>query len=126
MRVAAIRTHLRVVGLMDTLFPRFHPLNDVGCRRRDVGTPVPCSRKADLWVIGYACEIMADANCGTVTIVDSKLPYPDCPTPPNRPLYALKQTLQNRVWRCRFIAVRNEQQGKMARGLFPRIRELVR
>jgi len=76
-------------------------------------------------IISYACEGRADDNWSTITIIDSKPPYPNRPTPPSRPLYALEKTLQNRVPRCRFIVFRDKQQGKMTRDLFPRIREFV-
>ena len=66
-----------------------------------------------------------DANWSTITIIDSKLPYPDRPTPPGRPLDALEKALQNRVPGCRFTVLRDKQQGKMTRDLFPRIREFV-
>ena len=67
----------------------------------------------------------ADADCSTITIIDSKLPNPDRPTPPNRPLYALKKTLQYRVFGYGLIAVSDKQQGEVMRYLLPRIREFV-
>ena len=76
-------------------------------------------------MIGYACKVRADADCSTIAIIDGKLSNPDRLTPPNRPLYALKKTLQNCVFGYGLIVVSDKQQGKMMRYLLPRIREFV-
>ena len=76
-------------------------------------------------MIGYTCKLREDADCSTITIIDGKPPNPDRLTPPNRPLYALKKALQNRVFGYGLITVSDKQQGKMMRDLLPRIREFV-
>ena len=93
MTVAANRIYLRVVGLKGIRFPKFHLLNDVGWEQQGVATLVRYSRIGYLWSDWLRVRGKADANCSTVTIIDGELPYPDCPTPPDRPLYALKKTL---------------------------------
>ena len=56
----------------------------------------------------YTSVPRKDAECGTVAIIDSQLPYSDRPTPPNCSLYALKETLQDLVLGRGFATVRNE------------------
>lgn len=90
-------------------------------------TLVRCWQPGDLRVdVNSACEAGANANWSTVTIIDSQFSYPNRPTPANNSLRGFKITLQDRICGCGLITFRDEQQGKVTRGLIPRIREFVR